>query len=697
MNLNDKYAELKAQISTLSSAAEHGRSEKEDRFRQSYLYFMCKAPERKQNEISSYVEPVVRRAVETVKPSLMNIFTENEKKAVQFKPLTRSNLDLDMEASGAGVTVAKLIDNYINKTFIVENGGFEILDRALTEVLVTGDVFLKYFVEEERVEEEFEFEKIPEEEVEALLLDFPDTDREAMAKSTRKRAGLVSGKVKALRINKPIKIEFVPFSDIFVTGQHENISNARYICQRVGMTVGEAMELGYPFEQLEAANLQHQSGSYGNLSTQKLVNMGTFGEDDDVHTLTVDPLERSIYLYEHYLYSSLVDKRKRKSKLYRVVTTDTEILEVDEVSRIPFVHGKMEHIPGSFWGRSMYDKLSEVQDILSRLVRAAEYNAADGAYGRYIAIKGMYDKASLLNNRPGSVIEVDPQVGAAGVQRFAKEDLPATVDGLIQRLTQSYKEDVMSFTGVDVSGSGISATAAAITANSADLKDKVIARTLSYTLFRPLFEGIYDIIVAEDLVIGEVPNPQLEQAQAGVDAGELPPEVMMEIPETLTIRGADLPDRGDFLIDVNTANDDAMLQSQLVNLMSLGAQLPPGLVNMQEVAAEFTGMDASEVARFFPVTPAPTEEDLALERATKEMALEQARLQLEIMKAEMSKTAVETFEIEKKIETNIADAEAKRLRDEEKSLREFKVLEMKEIELKAEVGGEEIQISNYTR
>lgn len=698
MNFNsDKYSELKAQLAALSNAAHHGRDEKADRFRKSYLYFSCLAPTRQGNEISDYVEPVVRKAVETVKPSLMNIFTENEKRAVQFRPLTSSQMDIDMVSSGAGKSVAELVDDFINKTFIQENDGFEILDRALTEVLVTGDVFLKYFVEEVKVEETFTLDKVDETVIQGILEEFPDTDIAKMEKALTKRKGLLTGKMKALRIEKPIRIEFVPFSDIFVTGQHENIKDARYVCQRVSMTVGEAMELGYDFDKLESASNQHQQSGAGFLSTQNLVNMGTFGDDDGLHVLTVDPLERNIYIYEHYLYSSLVDKSKRKSKLYRVVSTDMEILEVEEVSRIPFVHGKMESIPGSFWGRSMYDKLGPIQDIISRLVRSAEFNAADGAYGRYVGVKGMYDKASLLNNRPGSVIEVNPEAGAAAVTRFQKEDLPPSVDALIQRLTQSYKEDAMSFVGVDVSGSGISATAAAITANSADLKDKVIARTLSYTLFRPLFEGIYDIIVSEDLVIGEIPNPQVAEAQAGVESGELPQEVLMEIPQTLPIRGADLPNVSDFVIDVNTANDDAMLNSQLLNLMTMMAQIPQGLVNVQEIAAQFTGMPVHLVAKFFPIAPQPSEEDMMIEQAQKEMALEQGALSLEMMKGEMTKLAAETFEIEKKVELNVAESEAARLRAEEKSIREFKVLEMKEKELTAELEGNQIQISNYTR
>lgn len=691
MKQQKDYSELKAQIKALHDNAETGRSEKEERFRKSYLYYACLAPERQGNEMSGYVEPVLRKAVEAVKPSLMNIFTENEKKAVQFRPLSKVPFALDLERfPETGLGIAGLIDDYINKVFINENAGFDILDRAITEALVSGDVFLKYFLEEDVVEETFELDKVPEEDLDEVLADFPDTDFDKMDKALSRRKGLVSGKFKAKRIEKKIRIEFVPFADIYINGKYENIKDARYVCQRIGKTVGDLYEMGY-LEELIESSVSHRTDEY--LSTQTLINSKSFGEEDDLDAF-VDPMERPVDLYEHYFYTSLVDNKKGKSKLYRVVSTSTEILEVEPASRIPFVHGVMERIPGSFWGVSMYDKFGPIQDMISRLMRAVEYNAADGAYGRYIAIKTQYDRASLMNNRPGSIIEVNQGAGLDAIRRFPKEDLPPTVDGLIARLTQNYKEDAMSAVGVDVSGANISATAAAITANSADMKDKVIARTLAYTLFRPLFEGIYDILVSENIKIGEVPNPQIQEAMAGIQSGELPQEVLMEIPEMLPITGADLPDVADFLIDVNTANDDAILNSQIINLVSLFAQIPQGLVDTREVAAQLTGLSIEEIGKFFPVAPEPTPEQQEQQAAVEQLQMEAALLNNDLLKSQVGKTAAETFQIEQKIEQDVKDAESKRLREEEKSIQEFQRLELKTAEMEAELRGEKIQISD---
>lgn len=702
MNFNfnqEEHAELAAQLKVLSGQALFGRSEKTTRFHNSYLYFTCLAPEKQGNEISAYVEPVVRRAVEAVKPSLMNIFTENEKKAVQFRPLTRSSLPIDMLTSGAGVNIASLVDDYINKVFINDNEGYDILDRVLTEVLVTGDVFLKYFVEENRIEQKITLEKTPEDTLEALLVEYPDTDIEKMESKLKRHNGLVSGEFKALRIEKPIKIEFVPFVDMFITGQHEDIRDARYVCQRILTTVGEMVERGYDFEVLKEAGILPSGylSNPGSLSTQRLVNFGTFGEDVSIPVITTDPMERPIYVYEHYLYSSLVDKRSKKVKLYRVLTTDMTILSVEEASHIPFIHGCMERLPGSFWGISLFDKFGVVQETLTRMMRSVEYNAAAQAYGRYVAVEGMYDRQSLLNNLPGSVIQVKKEFGPSAVSWFPDKPLPPTVEGMVAKLTENYRSDIMSSVGVDVTGSNVSAAAAMITAHSADMKDKVIARTLAYTLFRPLFEGIYDIIVAENLHIGEIPNPQVQQVQAQVERGELPPEVLNEVPQTLPVSGADLPDSSDFIIDVNTAGDEAILNNQLVSLMTMFAQVPQGLVNHAEVAAQLTGLPMEEVIKFFPPAPQPTPEQQQLEQMNTQLQVEAAQLNNELMKGQLGKVAAETFKIEKELEIKIDKEEAERDLREAEALQQFKILELKEKELNAELSGQEIRVSEYKR
>ena len=225
-------------------------------------------------------------------------------------------------------------------------------------------------------------------------------------------------------------------------------------------------------------------------------------------------------------------------------------------------------------------------------------------------------------------------------------------------MNENIEKTLVSSSGVDVSGSNISATAAAITQNNAEMKDKSMARILAYTLFKPMFELIYNSI--------KVANG--------------------------------LPDRADFIVDVNTANDDALLGGQLVQLCSIYAQIaatpipvlqPQGLI---EMAKTMTGCGDEEISKYFSI-PQPTEEEMAAQAEQKAMAeedrLRQASIadaQVQLALAQTAKTEVETDELIKKGEDN-------RLRSEEESLRAFKKLDLQEAELIYEMENPEANVS----
>lgn len=639
--------QLRGILNSNFDKATSGRDEKATRFRHSYLYYTCQAPAKSAMENSGYIEPVVRKAVEAVKPSLMNIFTENEKKAVTLRPSVLVPKPL-----------ADMVDDMINKLFLQENEGYDLIERCITEAMVSGDVFVKYFVEDNITEEERTFEKATPEEVSPLIIEFPDTDWSEMKEDKK---GLLSGTVTLTRKESPIKVEFVPFSELFITGATEDIRKSRYLCHRITKTVGELVEAGYDFKELQNAATATDDNY---LSTADLVNDGCFVAKTS-EDYNMDPAEREVYLYEHYTYSSLFNK-KGVSKLYRVMATDSAVLSVEEAKCIPFVHGVIERIPGSFWGVSFYDKFGPAQDFLSHAVRTMEQNAYLGTYGRYMVVKGAYDRQSLLNShRPGAVVEVE-QAGA--ISSFDAPMLPPTLTTTIDRVTALYKEDTVSAVGVDVTGGNMSATAAAITANSADLKDKVIARVLSYTLFKPLFEGLYNIIRDEDLTIGQMPgpiDPMTGQPGAQVD-----------------ITGSSLPKVSEFVVDVNTVNDDAVLANQLIqlgNTFAQWAQAQQPLLNAQTmvgIAKRITGLDDQGISEFFTV-PQPSEEEMVMQQEQMAEQKELSELNKEMLRAQVGTAGALAAKTEQETVEMIKDGSARRKRDEEKSVVNFEEVGIK--------------------
>ncbi|MGL5583767.1 MAG: portal protein [Cetobacterium sp.] len=623
----DKVQQLKAALDYNLDKAVSGRDEKIDRYQKSYLYYLCKAPEKSGIQVSDYIEPVVRRAVEALKPSLMNIFTENEKKAVSFRPTS-------LTPPG----IAELIDNTINNIFLCQNDGYDILDKAITECLITGDTFLKIFHEEVTVEDdEFEVEGMAPEEMALILQEYPNTD----GKDLEEREGLLYGTIVPKRIEQKYTIERVDFKDMLIEGICEDIQDHRYLCHRITKTVGELVEMGYPREKLIAASGKDDVYTY--LSTEKLVNEGVFTSSGD-KDIFIDENERDVYLYEHYIYSSLFDK-KQKSKLYQVLATDSEVLSIKEVDFIPFIHGVVDRLPGSFWGISMYDKFYRDQDHLSDSERGIIDSAMRNTYDSFMAKKGGYDRASLLNLRPGAIVEVE-EIGS--VSFFPKATPSPLLSESIMRVSANVDRNIMSSVGVDVTGANMSATAAQITANSADLKDKVMAKCFAYSAIRPLFKSIYNLVRA--------------------------------------IEGAtQMPKVADFQVDVNTSNDDGVLAQQLVQLATIFAQLPEGTIMKQEVAKAVTGLSEEEVVKYFPLPAQPTEEDMAKQAEAEAEAKDVADKQKALLEAQVALTVAQVAVEEVKAQEMILDGQAERERAKEDSVRKFKALDLKGVELTAEL------------
>lgn len=637
----EKVQELKAHIDFYFNKAAMSRSEKVERFQKSWLYYLCKAPEKTDAEISGYVEPVVRRAVETLRPSILNIFTENEKRAVHFRPTLM-----------APPQVAEGIDMMVNHIFLQENSGYDLVEKAVTEALVTGDTFGRVFTETVVTEEdEIEFEDMTLEGLAPILEAYPDTDVSGV--TTNKKTGLMSGTITPLKVEEKTRVEHINFADIFPDTSKEDIKDAPYVGLRTKQSIGSLLEEGYDKEKLLAA--ARRGTDYEALETDGLINDGTFSDFDEEWS-PADEMTKEVPIYEHYIYSSIFNKRgKYTPKLLQVKATAFDILAITEISYMPFYHGVVERIPGSFWGISLYDKLCAEQETLSRLHRVIEANGMYNTYGRYAAVKGSYDRASLLNSRPGSIIEMDVP---GAVSFFEEARLPQTVYDTINRINETVEKTLVSSSGVDVTGSNISATAAIISQNNAEMKDKSMARVMAYTMFKPVFGLIYDAIKDEN----------------------------------------GLPSKADFIVDVNTANDDAMMGAQLMQLGSVFAQWSQAQVpvinpqGMIEMAKTMTGAGDEEIAKYFSI-PQPTEEELAAQAAAQEkadiMEARQATLvdaQVQLAIAQVAKTEVETAEIVKKGEDD-------RLRSEEESLRAFKKLDLQEAELIYEMENPEANVS----
>lgn len=611
-----------------------------------------------------YVEPVLFRTVKAAETMLSDSFTEQEEKlAVKFTfGGAKKNPELE-----------RVVNATVNKYFH-DNHGQTIFENANREVLNVGGVFPKVTVCETTRHDDLEVEDFTD--VAVIMESIEDgwtIDPKAFARATKN-----SGKYKGLEVKEstetvvdqqtgePVEQEVISVKGIvplikhtkkplielcepedlyFDTSYGDDFDKCRSITHKIKTTVGEAELMGFDPADLENATDEiddeislpqdfFSAASYMNPQGVRDRSMGSS---------SVDPKERPITLYETYLNSSLMNKKGESEKL-QVIHTKAKALRISKVKRFPFVHGRMEIIMGQFFGRSLFDVAKPYQDILSLYMRISTQLGKQAAYPAWQAVKGQYDKESLMNStRPGGVLEV-AQIGA--VERFAPQELPATFYNAYQGLVESSQQTLTQPVGAKSLDAGIPQVAAATVAMALardSMKGMVVSKTVGRTLYAPLFELLYNIIRDEDLAVYD---------EAGEVVGS----------------GKELPELDKAHVNVQTSDDDiaqTMQTQQLAMFVGQMSQINSPVLtpqNIYEMVNDACTKFDLDVSKFFtdPSSVQADPEQQRQEMEQKAIMSEMARTQLQIAALKVRHDAAEIYKIETETEELIRNNASER-------------------------------------
>ncbi|HDZ3730327.1 TPA: hypothetical protein RSW61_001925 [Vibrio harveyi] len=639
--LRDKVSEFQTHVSHSFNDASFSREERIDDFQDAWKYYRVLDPVQKckGDNKEAYREPVLRETVDSIHPSILNVFCENDSEAVVFRTLSKFVKSATAEA----------VNNTINDIFLRQNSGYEKIYDASLEALVTGDCYGKVYSCEEIVTDTFISEEwLPYEFLSVILEEYPDTDieqfktRNKTIKGQKIKEFKTEGEVELTRIETKIKFDYIPFGEIYVDPIATSIDTARYIAHRTIQTKGELLDR-FPdcVEQIQAANTIN-SLSESNTSNFKLETLKEHASKDDYYTSFVDETEVDVYLYEHWIYSSLLDK-DNKTKYYQVFTVDgeaTEILEVNEVEPcdMPFIKGEVQPLPDSLWGISLYSMCKHEQDLMTRLTDQIARNGDNANFRRYTAVKGAYDRRSLLDNRPGGVVEIQTQ-GAIDI--FPYHQLPQATNDLYTKLSENVSKVKGNALSPDLSGSlnNVAASTVAMAVQNMEMKDKKFSKAFALSFMKPLFEKIYLLMKKEDYPIEH---------------------------NGTVINGSSLPSRYDFVVDVNTSNDNARIAGQLMNIAMAEAQLsqaksplitPQKRYNIFAESLKYTGISPEKFLENPADQPKPDPQVVAQQQAFQKGMRD---LEFQQKNADYTKTLAEITEINANIE-----------RDKEKSINDF--------------------------
>ena len=365
---------------------------------------------------SQVISADVLEAVESVLPSLLRIFTAGDD-IVKFEPVTEEDEEL-----------AKQATEYINHIIFKDNDGWKIFYTWFKDALIQKNGFIKHYYKSEDEFTKESYHGLTDIEYQALLVDdevevisvedvtedkIVATEQGDMTDTTttynvdvRRKAS--SGK---------IVIENIPPEEMLVSKRCKIIQDAPFIAHRVKKTVSDLIGEGYNKKQVEDLPSYHQE----NWNEEKL-SRNIFQEENYMDE-NADPSMREVMVSEVYIRSDI--DNDGVAEILKVICAGTEILDVEEMSYIPFSTITPIINPHRLFGMSVADLVMDIQQIKSVLLRQCLDNAYLMNNSRVLAQDGMVNLDDLLSSRAGSIVRVKSPnaVVPLQAQNFMQEGL----------------------------------------------------------------------------------------------------------------------------------------------------------------------------------------------------------------------------------------------------------------------------------
>lgn len=531
--------------------------------------------------------PVLAMATDAIVPELINMFCSDENSAVRV---------VDAEGQMPAL-VAQALTDIINKVAMSDNSVKKFYNDLFLEAMVFGDCYVK-ISREDKIKHEYSktFEDVEEHILEGVLqqlyslgyqdehitinMDKSDTvaikksEREAIAQATGvplsavpKKKTLLTGSIDARLREKNIKIDMLPFEEVFVPSRIRGaIEDARYFCHKITTTRNEALAMGYTLKSVEDAIADNDEDPQS-FNTGRLEIGHRNYNDYDTNSSGFEYDCEQVVLLEHYWRGVFDNKYEH---LYKITTskdckdfmykydeeTGKSKVDIEQIDYIPIVNGKCMTMPGQFYGVSMFDKLAPLQDLKTRIQRAILTTGERAANPSFTMIKGSVDRRSLLEaGRPGAVVEMQ-QPNAVGL--FPYVDAPNAIYNMNEGVDQQIEAITRGSAGkTDYTEqlAGMSGNAISLLLNNDSTSTMSLAYVLGETLFKPMFKIIMNMLQEH--------NHPLVIAGEAFDINMIKTDL-------------------NFVLDVSTLTDKATQASNLMNFLSTaiqqnGGQLPENI------------------------------------------------------------------------------------------------------------------------
>ena len=443
---------------------------------------------------SQVIDTTVSDTIEQIMPSLMRVFTANDK-YVRFNARTQED-----------VPKAEQISDYVNYVINHDNDGYKIMYNWFKDSLLFRLGVVKYFYDEQTDVTEEEYENLSEIELATLLanpdyelvgaieesseemIEDPETGEMMSINST------YSVKFKVSRTTGKIKVINVPPEEFLVNRRATSLEDAHFVAHRTTMTVSDLVAMGYDRDVVE----EHAGLSQLDIEEERENRFQDLEANTGIEA--ADPTLKEVTYYECFMKVDVDgDGIAELRRIVAIGDTGTHILENEPFDHIPFSVVSPILMPHRLIGRSIYDMTEDLQVIKSTLLRQYLDSVYSSTLPRIAAVEGQVNLDDLLDGTAGGIIRVR-QAG------MLQPITGAPVGGEIRPLLDYVDGIKENRTGISKASSGLdpnalqSTTASAVSATvrGAQVKLEAIARTIAECGMKQLFKGILHLVTKYD-------------------------------------------------------------------------------------------------------------------------------------------------------------------------------------------------------
>tara|TARA_R110002126_G_scaffold35865_5_gene109850 strand:+ start:1464 stop:3476 length:2013 start_codon:yes stop_codon:yes gene_type:complete len=345
---------------------------------------------------SSVVSQDLLEVVEAILPSLMRMFTQQDK-IVNFEATKPED-----------VAYAEQISDYCNYIFTKDNEGFNILHSMFKTALLQKNGFCKIYWKKSIGQKKESYKNLTESEYQSLLID----DEVEIIGVDSKEEDIMGEiqliydvEVKRVEDYSRIQIDPVPPEEILVSKRATTLKDCDFIAQRVSKTVSELIDMGFNKKEVEGLPTAEDQVFNTESVTRRSYDDGA----SDINLTSIDPSLRVVQITECYMKVDMDGDgiaELRKITVGGSGYNNYTILENEEIPIIPFAMVCAIPMPFRFFGLSFYDLLADLQLVKTTILR----NTLDNMYfqnnARTIVVDGQANLDDLLTSRAGGIIRV---------------------------------------------------------------------------------------------------------------------------------------------------------------------------------------------------------------------------------------------------------------------------------------------------